>query len=134
MDKLINYLLSAIPLGMTFLYGSTGEIIMEKAGHLNLGIPGIMCVGAAGGCLALQLMSVNEALPGALVVIIALLASFLSAALMGLIYSFLTVSLHANQNVTGLALTTFGVGTMKFIMYKITMMSASSGTRYLYAM
>lgn len=133
MDKLINYLLSAIPLGMTFLYGSTGEIIMEKAGHLNLGIPGIMCVGAAGGCLALQLMSVNEALPGALVVIIALLASFLSAALMGLIYSFLTVSLHANQNVTGLALTTFGVGTMKFIMYKITMMSASSGTRYLYA-
>ena len=133
MDKLINYLLSAIPLGMTFLYGSTGEIITEKAGHLNLGIPGIMCVGAAGGCLALQLMSVNAALPGVLVVIIALLASFLCAAMMGLIYSFLTVSLHANQNVTGLALTTFGVGTMKFIMSKITVMAAETETRYLYA-
>lgn len=133
MDKIINYLLSAIPLGMTFLYGSTGEIITEKAGHLNLGIPGIMCVGAAGGCLALQLVSVNAAIPGALVVIIALLASFLSAAMMGLIYSFLTVSLHANQNVTGLALTTFGVGTMKFIMSKITVMSTQTGTRYLYA-
>ena len=133
MDKLINYLLSAIPLGMTFLYGSAGEIITEKAGHLNLGIPGIMCVGAAGGCLALQLMSVNAALPGVLVVIIALLASFLCAAMMGLIYSFLTVSLHANQNVTGLALTIFGVGTMKFIMSKITVMATETETRYLYA-
>ena len=133
MDKLINYLLSAIPLGMTFLDGSAGEIITEKAGHLNLGIPGIMCVGAAGGCLALQLMSVNAALPGVLVVIIALLASFLCAAMMGLIYSFLTVSLHANQNVTGLALTTFGVGTMKFIMSKITVMATETETRYLYA-
>ena len=92
-----------------------------------------MCVGAAGGCLALQLMSVNAALPGVLVVIIALLASFLCAAMMGLIYSFLTVSLHANQNVTGLALTTFGVGTMKFIMSKITVMATETETRYLYA-
>ena len=42
-----DFLLSAIPVGMTFLYGSTGEIITEKSGHLNLGIPGIMCMGAA---------------------------------------------------------------------------------------
>ncbi len=134
MDKLINYLLSAIPLGMTFLYGSTGEIITEKAGHLNLGLPGIMCVGAAGGCLSLQLMSSNAAIPGAVVVAVAILASFLSAAFTGLIYSFLTVSLHANQNVTGLALTTFGVGTMKFIMSKITVMASETDTRYLYAL
>lgn len=132
MDKLINYLLSAIPLGMTFLYGSTGEIITEKAGHLNLGIPGTMCVGAAGGCVALQLMS-SSSLPGFLVVFIALLVTFLSAALMGLIYSFLTVTLHANQNVTGLALTTFGVGMMKFIMSKITVLAGKMGTRYLFA-
>lgn len=132
MDKLINYLLSAIPLGMTFLYGSTGEIITEKAGHLNLGIPGTMCVGAAGGCVALQLMS-SSSLPGFLVVFIALLATFLSAAFMGLIYSFLTVTLHANQNVTGLALTTFGVGMMKFIMSKITVLAGKMGTRYLFA-
>ena len=132
MDKLINYLLSTIPLGMTFLYGSTGEIITEKVGQLNLGLPGIMCVGAAGGCMTLQLLS-GTSLPGVLVVTIAIIASFLSAAAMGLIYSFLTVTLHANQNVTGLALTTFGVGTMKFIMSKITAMASASGTRYLYA-
>ena len=55
-SMIINYLLSAVSLGMTFLYGSTGEILTEKSGHLNLGIPGIMCFGAAGGCIALELI------------------------------------------------------------------------------
>lgn len=45
-SMIINYLLSAVSLGMTFLYGSTGEILTEKSGHLNLGIPGIMCFGS----------------------------------------------------------------------------------------
>ena len=119
MNSFVNYLLSAIPLGMTFLYGSTGEIITEKAGHLNLGIPGIMCVGGACGCLAAKLM--GDALPPALIVILVILATFIGGMFMGLIYSFLTVTLHANQNVTGLAMTTFGVGVMKFIMYELSM-------------
>ncbi len=129
MNAFLSYLFSAIPLGMTFLYGSTGEIITEKAGHLNLGIPGIMCMGGAGGCLALSAMY-RTGMPPFLVVIIAILASFLFGVLMGLIYSFLTVTLHANQNVTGLAMTTFGVGTMKFIMSKLGMNSM----QYLYAL
>ena len=49
MSPLLDYLCNALALGMTFLYGSTGEIITEKVGHLNLGIPGIMCMGGAGG-------------------------------------------------------------------------------------
>lgn len=118
--RLIEYLLSAIPLGMTFLYGSAGEIITEKAGHLNLGIPGVMCVGAASGCLSLQLVYPLCSSAPALAVIIGIICSFLGAAVMGLIYSFLTVTLHANQNVTGLALTTFGVGVMKLIMSKLS--------------
>jgi simple sugar transport system permease protein len=129
MSAFLSYLFSAIPLGMTFLYGSTGEIITEKAGHLNLGIPGIMCMGGAGGCIALSAMY-NTGIPPFIVVIVAILASFLSGVLMGAIYSFLTVTLHANQNVTGLAMTTFGVGTMKFIMSKLGMNS----TQYLYAL
>ena len=56
MNAFFDFLLCAIPVGMTFLYGATGEIIVEKAGHLNLGIPGIMCMGGAGGCVALQMM------------------------------------------------------------------------------
>lgn len=117
--KIINYLLSAIPLGMTFLYGSTGEILTEKAGHLNLGIPGIMCVGAASGCCTIQFMIESGMDNPVLLVVVGILAGFIGGALMGLIYSFLAVTLHANQNVTGLALTTFGVGVMKFFMSKI---------------
>ena len=52
--KIIEFLLSALAIGVTFLYGSTGEIITEKAGHLNLGIPGIMGIGAACGCASIR--------------------------------------------------------------------------------
>jgi len=128
-NTFFDYLLSAIPLGMTFLYGCTGEILTEKAGHLNLGIPGIMCIGGAFGCLSLKLMS-GSSIPPFLIVIIAILAAFIGGLMMGGIYSFLTVTLKANQNVTGLAMTTFGVGTTKFIMSSL----ATDAMQYLYAL
>ncbi len=133
MNTLFNFLLNAIPLGMTFLYGSTGEILTEKAGHLNLGIPGIMCVGAAGGCAALQALMVSRNtpiadLPPFLVVIIGILVSFLAAGVMGLLYSVLVVTFKANQNVTGLTMTIFGVGVMKFVM------AGLEGHKYLFAL
>ena len=129
MNPFLDYLLTAIPLGMTFLFGCTGEILTEKAGHLNLGIPGIMCMGGACGCLAVKLMHGTNISP-VLIVIIALLAAFAGGVLMGMIYSFLTVTLKANQNVTGLAMTTFGVGTTKFIMSGM----AKNAMQYLYAL
>ncbi|MBQ7337584.1 MAG: ABC transporter permease [Clostridia bacterium] len=129
MNMFLDYLLTAIPLGMTFLYGCTGEILTEKAGHLNLGIPGIMCMGGACGALALKMMY-GTAVPPVLIVIIAILAAFIGGVLMGAIYSFLTVTLKANQNVTGLAMTTFGVGTTKFIMSGM----AINAMQYLYAL
>ena len=120
---MIAFLTSAIRLGMAFLFGSTGETITEKAGHLNLGIPGVMCVGASCGCLAgsLYYKAVDGNLNPILAVIIPIIATILGGALMGLIYSFLAVTLHANQNVTGLALTTFGVGV---ILYWLTGISS----------
>ena len=129
MSPFLDFIITAIPLGITFLFGCVGEILTEKAGHLNLGIPGIMCVGGACGCLALKLMY-NSGLPWFLIVIIATLASFIGGVAMGLIYSFLTVTLKANQNVTGLAMTTFGVGLTKFIMSKLSI----SSIQYLYAL
>ena len=116
--KIIEFLLSALAIGVTFLYGSTGEIITEKAGHLNLGIPGIMGIGAACGCAALSVMiptGADPLLPAWLIVIIALLATLIGGALMGLLYSFLAVTLRSNQNVTGLAMTIFGTGLTKYI-------------------
>lgn len=107
----------AVMQGIPLLFGSTGEIITEKSGHLNLGIPGIMYVGGISGVIGAFLyeQSVNgEPLNGFLAVMIPLLSSLLGSLVMGLIYCFLTVTLRANQNVTGLALTTFGVGVGNF--------------------
>ncbi len=97
-----NIVVYNIPL----LYGTVGEILIEKSGSLNLGVEGIMAVGAIFGyivgCYA------NSLLVGVLV-------AFLTAALCGLLFAFLTVSLQANQNITGLTLTTFGLGVYFFV-------------------
>ena len=131
MNIWLNFLVDSLAFGATFMYGSTGEILTEKAGHLNLGIPGIMCMGGAGGCLVLNLIG-KSGLPGFLIVILGIMGALATAMLMGLIYSFLTVTLRANQNVTGLALTTFGAGLMKVIMSKLDATLYLVGPKMLY--
>ncbi len=128
---MLAFLISAIRLGMAFLFGSTGETITEKSGHLNLGIPGVMCVGASCGCYAeyLYLDAAKINVSPFLAVLIPIVATVFGGALMGLIYSFLTVTLRANQNVTGLALTTFGVGVSEFMIAK-TGFIYTKGSRY----
>lgn len=108
---IVSIIQRSIMQGIPLLYGSTGEIITEKGGHLNLGIPGIMYVGAISGVIGAFLYEQSaETINPILAVLIPLFASILGSFIMGLIYSVLTVTLHSNQNVTGLALTTFGVG------------------------
>ena len=111
---LAGFIQRAVMQGIPLLFGSTGEIITEKSGNLNLGIPGIMYVGGISGVIGAfiyeQSLSSPDALNPFLAILIPLLASILGSLIMGLIYSFLTITLRANQNVTGLALTTFGVG------------------------
>lgn len=108
---LIGLIHRAVMQGIPLLFGSTGEIVTEKSGHLNLGIPGIMYVGGICGVIGAFLYEQSvETVNAFLVIFIPLMCCLLGSALMGLIYSFLTVTLRANQNVTGLALTTFGVG------------------------
>ena len=131
MNVWLNFFIDALAFGATFMYGSTGEILTEKAGHLNLGIPGIMCMGGAGGCLMLNLIG-KSGLPGFLIVILGILGALAAAMAMGLIYAFLTVSLRANQNVTGLALTTFGVGLMKVLMTGVDTSVYLVGPKMLY--
>ena len=131
MNIWLNFLIDSVAFGATFIYGSTGEILTEKAGHLNLGIPGIMCMGGAGGCLVLNLIG-KSGLPPFLIVLLGILGSLLLSVLCGLIYSFLTVTLRANQNVTGLALTTFGVGLMKVLMTRVDAAVYLVGPKMLY--
>lgn len=106
----------AVMQGIPLLFGSTGEILTEKSGHLNLGIPGIMYVGAISGVAGAFLYEQSCAgnVNPCAAVIIPLLACIAGSLIMGLIYCFLTVTLRANQNVTGLALTTFGIGIGNF--------------------
>ena len=117
---MLAFLVSAIRLGMVFLFGSTGEILTEKSGHLNLGTPGVMCVGASFGCFAeyLYLKSVGPYASSVIAIIVAVVATFVGAALMGLLFCFLTVTLRANQNVTGLTLTTLGIGISDYMIAK----------------
>ena len=113
---LTSFLHSSIVQGIPLLYGATGEILTEKSGHLNLGIPGIMYVGGISGIVGGYLYEHFCEKPVALLcILIPLFCSLLGSGLMALIYCFLTVTLRANQNVTGLALTTFGTGIGNFL-------------------
>ncbi|MBQ7129305.1 MAG: ABC transporter permease [Clostridia bacterium] len=113
---IVAFIQRAVMQGIPLLFGSTGEILTEKSGNLNLGIPGIMYVGGISGVIGAFLYerSAGGNLNPFLAIFIPLICSILGSALMGLIYCFLTVTLRANQNVTGLALTTFGVGIGNF--------------------
>ena len=114
------FLISALSIAAVLLYGCVGEIITEKAGHLNLGIPGIMCMGCAGGCFGVSLymggLSAPENASWVLLVLISLFFSMLFSMALGGIYALLTVTLRCNQNITGLAITVFGSGATNFIM------------------
>ncbi len=112
----VSFFPRAVMQGIPLLFGSTGEILTEKSGNLNLGIPGIMYVGGISGVIGsfFYEQSAGGQLNGFLAIMIPILCSLLGSLLMGLLYCFLTVTLRANQNVTGLAMTTFGVGVGNF--------------------
>ena len=113
MFDLVSFIPRAVVQSIPLLLGSTGETLTEKSGNLNLGIPGVMYVGGICGVIGAFLyeQSVPAAeMNGVLAIGIPMLACLLGSLVMGLIYCLLTVTLRANQNVTGLALTTFGVG------------------------
>ena len=114
MFDIVSFIPRAVAQSIPLLYGATGETLTEKSGNLNLGIPGIMYVGGISGVIGAflyeQAAGAAENMNPFFAVGIPLACSLLGSLLMGLLYCFLTVTLRANQNVTGLALTTFGVG------------------------
>jgi len=105
MNDLITILYAAIASGTIILYATIGEIITERSGILNLGVEGIMLMGAFFG---FYVAYTTESL------ILAILGAALIGGLMGLIHAFMTITLQANQVVSGLALTMFGSGASAF--------------------
>ena len=111
MTQLLSLLQAAIVFGTVILFGAMGEILTEKSGNLNLGVPGIMYLGGIAGLAGSFLYEKSVTDPSALVgLLIALACSLAASLLAGLLYSFLTITLRTNQNVTGLTLTIFGSG------------------------
>ena len=120
MENLVAWILRAIPFGTIIMFGGMGETLTEKSGNLNLGVPGIMYLGGFAGFASAYFYETSTPNPvPALCVVIALLSCVGAAMLGGLIFSFLTITLRANQNVTGLALTIFGQGVANFFGVRI---------------
>ena len=105
MSDLITILYAAIASGTIILYATIGEIITERSGILNLGVEGIMLMGAFFG---FYLAYTTESL------LLAIIGAAVIGGLMGLIHAFMTITLQANQVVSGLALTMFGTGASAF--------------------
>lgn len=91
---------------ISLLYGTVGEIMTEKSGSLNLGVEGTMAIGAIGGYV---MGCKTDSL------LLGIVFSFIFAGLCGLLFAWLTITIQANQNVTGLTITTFGLGLYFFI-------------------
>ena len=117
MNTLITLITAGITFGTVLMYGTLGEILTEKSGNLNLGAEGIMYMGGAFGLAGAFYYekAAGASVIGPVAIIIALLCAFLAGCAASAIYSFLTITLRTNQNVTGLALSIFGTGVGQFV-------------------
>lgn len=114
-ESVISWLSIAIGFGAILALSGLGETITEKAGHLNLGVPGIMYFSAICAYVCCMIYEKDNDNPIAIVtVLIALSVSFVVGMVFGLIYSIVCVTFRCNQNVMGLAIASFGVGLGKF--------------------
>ena len=117
-NNILGWVQQAVPFAAFLALAALGELLTERSGSLNLGTPGTMCVGASAGFISVY--NYCQAVENPSVIVILLLAlgvSFCAAMVMGLLYSFFTVSLRINQNVVGLVLTIFGCGLAEFLSY-----------------
>ena len=115
MSNFISLWQAAITFGTVILFGALGELITEKSGNLNLGTPGVMYLGGIASLIGAFFYESHAANPNAVVgVLISLLCAVIASGLGGLLFSFLTITLRANQNVTGLTLTILGSGIANF--------------------
>ncbi|MFD2212559.1 ABC transporter permease [Metabacillus endolithicus] len=106
MDVFILLLTAAISSGTPLLFAVLGGILSEKAGVIHLGTEGIMLIGAVMSCIV---FIETESL------FVTFLACLLASGFLGLIHAFLSISLGANQIVSGLAITLFGTGLSAYL-------------------
>ncbi|MEC0271421.1 ABC transporter permease subunit, partial [Paenibacillus anseongense] len=106
MEILTQLIVSAISSGTPLLLAVLGGILIERSGITQLGAEGLMLMGAVTSCL-LYIHTGSLAL--------AILCVLIVSGLLGLLHGVLSVSLHANQVVCGLAMTIFGTGLSAYL-------------------
>jgi len=106
LDQLAPFLQTALRMGSPILIATLGGIICEKAGHLNLGVEGMMLMGAITAFMTAY--NTNN-------IFLTLFAAGMAGLVGALIYAFITVTLRANHTVTGLVLSIFGAGYATYI-------------------
>lgn len=110
MNNLINFLTAGILAAAPLLFGVLGETLTEKSGNMNLGVEGMMFMGGIAGILGPYYYEKAGGTNPYVALIIAMVCALVCAGVGALVFSVLTITLRANQNVTGLALTMFGTG------------------------
>jgi len=106
MDQIVPILVATLIAGTPLVYAALGELVVERAGVLNMGVEGMMVIGAV---IAFIVMMASGSL------FLAVLAAMLAATLLAFMFAVLTVSFRANQVAVGLALTIFGTSLASFI-------------------
>ncbi len=104
--NIVDFIVNAMLAGTPLLFGILGEITNERVGHLNLGVEGMMALGACSGFM-IGIIANN--------IVLALIAAFVAGMLGALIYAVITITFMADQTVAGLALSIFGVGLSNFV-------------------
>ena len=128
MSAIIIFIQQAVGQAVAILFGASGEILIERSGNLNLGIPGVMYMGGISGLMGAFFYENSTENPVPFVgFLVSVMAALIASAIGGLIYSFLTISLRVNQNVVGLSLTTFGVGFGNFFGGSISKLAGGVG-------
>ncbi len=110
---LISFLIAAFLAGAPLILATVGEILTEKSGNVNLGVEGTMYIGAIAG-LAGSVTAEEAGFAGVGAAVCAFLAALAAGMLISLVFCFMTINLHANQNVVGLTITILGTGMGNF--------------------
>lgn len=103
---MVTFLATCVVASIPLLFATVGELITEKVGNTNLGVEGMMLMGAVMAFVT----AYNTSSP-----LLTILVAMAAGAAGAFLYAFLTISLRANQIVTGLTLTIFGTGFAKFV-------------------
>lgn len=106
MDQVVPIIVAMLVAGTPLVYAALGEVVVERSGVLNMGVEGMMVIGAVVAFITMMATSS---------VALSILAAMAAAALLALMFAVLAISFRANQVAVGLALTIFGTSLGSFI-------------------